>query len=247
MWCIGPVSSVNVSDRDKCGRGGGGESDACLKWLDCQEQGSVVYACLGSICGLTAAQMAEVGLGLEASGKPFVWAVRGGERSQGLAAWMEEEGGFSERTRGRGHVVRGWAAQLAILSHPAVGAFLTHCGWNSTVEGLSAGVPLVTCPLFAEQFLNEKLVVEVLGVGVSAGVESAVRWGAEESAGLVVKRDNVKTAVQTALDGGEEGSRRRDMARQLRHSAKTAIRHGGSSFRDMDSLIHFVRSFKQTE
>ncbi|KAH9671098.1 UDP-glycosyltransferase 73C6 [Citrus sinensis] len=86
------------------------------------------------ICGLATWQLLELGLGLEASSQPFIWVIRGGERSQGLEKWIQEEG-LEERAKGRGFIIRGWAPQVLLLSHRAIGGFLTHCGWNSTLEG----------------------------------------------------------------------------------------------------------------
>ncbi|KAA8516601.1 hypothetical protein F0562_016893 [Nyssa sinensis] len=196
VWCIGPVSACNKSNLDKAERGKkpSADEEQCLKWLDTWEPNSVVYACLGSICGLTASQLKELGLGLEASNRPFIWVIRGGEKSQDLEKWILEER-FEERNKGRCLLIQGWAPQILILSHPSIGALLTHCGWNSTLEGVCAGVPILTCPLFAEQFINEKLVVEVMGIGVSVGVEAAVAWGLEEKSGMVMKRENVKKAI----------------------------------------------------
>ncbi|MED6203317.1 UDP-glycosyltransferase, partial [Stylosanthes scabra] len=107
---------------------------------------------------------------MEATNKPFIWVIRDGKHLQELENWIKEEG-FEERNKDKGLIIRGWAPQVLILSHPAIGGFVTHCGWNSTLEGITAGVPMITWPLFADQFLNEKLVTHVLKVGVSLGVE----------------------------------------------------------------------------
>ncbi|POO01807.1 UDP-glucuronosyl/UDP-glucosyltransferase [Trema orientale] len=245
VWCIGPVSGYNQSELDKGERGEMASIDVnqCLKWLDSWEPGSVIYACLGSICGLKPWQLKELGLGLEASNRPFIWVIRGGERSEDLEKWISEER-FEDRTNGRGLVINGWAPQLLILSHPAIGGFLTHCGWNSTLEGIGAGVPLLTCPLFAEQFFNEKLVVEVLKTGVSVGVEAAVTWGLEDKAGLVMKRDDVKKAIDEVMNKGEEAEERRKKARELGEMAKRAVEEGGSSHHNMEMLIQYVRATK---
>ena len=242
VWCIGPVSGYNKSELDKVERGEMASIDVnkCLKWLDSWEPGSVIYACLGSICGLKPWQLKELALGLEASSSPFIWVIRGGEKSEGLEKWIFEER-FEARTNGRGLVIHGWAPQLLILSHPAIGGFLTHCGWNSTLEGVSAGVPLLTCPLFAEQFFNEKLVVEVLGIGVSVGVEAAVTWGMEDKSGLVMKREDVKKAINKVMDKGEEAEERRKKAREIGEMAKRAIEEGGSSYLNMEMLIQYVK------
>lgn len=245
VWCIGPVSACNKSEFDMTDRGQEmatkKDVNGWLKWLDSWEPGSVIYACLGSICGLKPWQLKELGLGLEASEKPFIWVIRGGEKySEGIEEWLLEEG-FEERTSGRGLVIRGWAPQVLILSHPSIGGLLTHCGWNSTLEGVHAGVPLLTCPLFAEQFVNEGLVVDVLGVGVRVGVEAAVTWGLEDKAGLVIKREGVKKAVEKVTEHGEEAMERRNKARELGKMAQMAIEDGGSSYLNMERFIQFVK------
>lgn len=177
VWCVGPVSLLNKDNLDKVERGNKASIDEhqCLKWLDSREPCSVLYACLGSICNLIPSQLIELGLGLEATNKPFIWVIREGNRTEELKNWMLEYG-FEERTKERGLVIRGWAPQMLILSHQAVGGFLTHCGWNSTLEGVCAGVPMVTWPLFGDQFFNEKLVVQVFKVGLRVWVEIFVKW-----------------------------------------------------------------------
>nr|AKA44605.1 UGTPg31 [Panax ginseng] len=243
IWCIGPVSASNKLILDKAERGSFAPTEneiQCLEWLHLQEPNSVVYACLGSISGLTASQLVELGLGLEASKRPFIWVIRGGERSKELERWIKQER-FEERTKGRGLLVRGWAPQLLILSHSSTGGFLTHCGWNSTLEGVSAGKPIIACPLFAEQFYNEKLVVKVLGTGASVGVEAAVTWGMEDQFGLVMKRENVEKAIQEVMDKGVEAEERRKRAREFGDMAKRAIEEGGSSYLNIRSLIQHVK------
>ncbi|KAM7474130.1 hypothetical protein LguiB_021373 [Lonicera macranthoides] len=96
-------------------------------------------------------------MGLEASNQPFIWVVR---RSINEDENMWLPVGFEERTKGCGLIIRGWAPQLLILDHRAIGSFVMHCGWNLTLEGVCAGLPMVTWPLFAEQFYNEKVVVK---------------------------------------------------------------------------------------
>ncbi|KAL0309646.1 UNVERIFIED_CONTAM: UDP-glycosyltransferase 73C5 [Sesamum radiatum] len=237
VWCIGPVSLCNKDSLDLAERGNRAavNEQNCLKWLDSHEPGSVVYASLGSLARLTVQQMTELALGLEESNRPFIWAL-GGDKSGALEGWISEKG-FEERTKNRGLLIRGWAPQLLILSHQATGGFLTHCGWNSTVEGISAGVPMVTWPLFADQFCNEKLVVEVLRIGVSIGAEVPVKWGEEEKVGVVVKKDDVKKALGLVMDEGEEGKERRRKARKLGEMANKAIEEGGSSHVNMTLLI----------
>ncbi|XP_065855578.1 UDP-glycosyltransferase 73C6-like [Euphorbia lathyris] len=232
VWCIGPVS-LNNSDLIE-------QPDECLKWLDEQQSGSVIYACFGSLCNLVTLQLIELALGLEASNRPFLWVIRGGGKSIGLEKWMEEEG-FEERTKGRSFIIRGWAPQLAILSHVGIGGFLTHCGWNSTLEAISAGVPMITWPLFADQFSNEKLVVEMLKIGVKVGVEVMLAWGEEEEIGVVVKKEDVRKAILKLMDVGEEGEERRRRAKEFSVKAKIAVEENGSSYLNLKLLIEDIR------
>ncbi|VAI21921.1 unnamed protein product [Triticum turgidum subsp. durum] len=132
-------------------------SPGCIDWLDSKPDRSVVYVCFGSLAPVSDAQLRELALGLEASGRPFLWVVRAEE-------WAPPEG-REERVRDRGLMVTTWAPQTAILGHQAVGAFVTHCGWNSVLETVAAGVPVLTWPLVFEQFITERLVTEVLGIG----------------------------------------------------------------------------------
>ncbi|KAL3642633.1 hypothetical protein CASFOL_013448 [Castilleja foliolosa] len=135
VWSIGPVSLCNEDESDKAERGDKASIDEheCLKWLDLQKLSSVIYACLGSLSSLAASQLGELGLGLEASDRPFIWVVR--NASDEFKKWLDEER-FEERVRKRGLLIHGWAPQVLILPHPSVGGFLTHCGWNSTLEGV---------------------------------------------------------------------------------------------------------------
>ncbi|KAF5941361.1 hypothetical protein HYC85_022528 [Camellia sinensis] len=240
VWCIGPLSLCNKDNLDKAQRGNKAAIDEnkCLMWLDEQEPGSVVYVCLGSLGRLTPPQLIELALGLEGTKRPFVWVIRGGGNEGEIEKWVEEDG-FEERTKGRGLLIRGWAPQLLILSHWAVGAFLTHCGWNSTLEGVCAGVPLITWPMFAEQFLNEKLVVQILEIGVSVGVEKVGNIFGEDKCKKLVERETVEEVVEKVMDEGIEGEERRKRAKVLGEMAKRVI-EGGSSYLNMKLLIEDV-------
>ncbi|XP_028777125.1 UDP-glycosyltransferase 73C5-like [Neltuma alba] len=241
MWCIGPVSLINKSYQDKAERGNKASIDEfrCMKWLDLQKSNTVIYACLGSLCNLTWSQLTELGLALEASNRPFIWVIREGNESKELNKWIEEYG-FEERTKARGLVIRGWAPQVLILSHPAIGGFITHCGWNSTLEAICGGVPMVTWPLFGDQFCNEKLVVQILQVAVSVGVESPMIWGEENKIGVLVKKEDIEKAIDKLMDETEEGEERRRRARKLAEMAKNAVEEGGSSYSNVDLLIQDI-------
>ncbi|KAL8245198.1 hypothetical protein R6Q59_011456 [Mikania micrantha] len=245
VWCIGPLSLCHKDESDKIQRGNKPSINKheCLKWLDSQENGSVIYACLGSISRVEPTQLVELALALEASKRPFIWVVRAGHKTEKIEEWINEEG-FVERTKDRGLLIRGWAPQLLVLSHPAIGGFLTHCGWNSTLEGVCAGVPLVTWPQFQEQFYNEKLVVQVLRIGVSVGAQKTVLWGDEDKSGEVVTSKEFIKAIEMVMEDGEEGEERRKRAKELSKMANKALEEGGSSHRNITRLIE---DFKNQE
>lgn len=238
VLCIGPVSLCNEELLEKSNRGSKASIDEhfCMKWLDSMKPNSVVYACFGSLCHISFPQLKEIGLGLEESNFPFIWIIRGQNYSAEVEKWLSEEG-FQERVQGRGLIIRGWAPQVLILSHPSVGGFLTHCGWNSTLEGVSAGVPMITWPMFAEQFYNENFIVNVLEIGVRIGVKVGMKSGEEEA---MVKRDSVKKAIEKVIGEEEEMKLRRERAQKLGKMAMEAMLDGGSSYKNITLLIQDV-------
>ncbi|CAL5194102.1 unnamed protein product [Lathyrus oleraceus] len=244
VWCIGPVSLSNTDNLDKVQRGHNNKNTSVdewihLKWLDSQKQESVIYACLGSLCNLTPPQLIELGLALEATKRPFIWVIREGNHLEELEKWIEESG-FEGRINGRGIVIKGWAPQLLILSHPSVGGFLTHCGWNSTIEAICAGVPMVTWPLFADQFLNEILVVLIVKVGVQIGVKSPMKWGKEEETSVLVKKEDIEKGIESLMNETSESQERRKRIREFGEMAKKAVEKGGSSHSNVTLFIQDI-------
>ncbi|KAL9235928.1 hypothetical protein vseg_010649 [Gypsophila vaccaria] len=240
VWCVSPVSLCSRDDLDTSDRGNKSAitRDQCLKWLDLQNPNSVVYACLGSLCNLAASQMMELAFGLEASKWPFILILRGGYDSHKLDKLMNVDG-YEERVEGRGLIIRGWAPQVLILSHFSVGGFLTHCGWNSTLEGLTAAVPMVTCPMFAEQFLNEEYVVTVLKVGTRVRKLVSIQ-GEVETEISEVKRDEVRRAVELVMNEEGEGKEMRARAMRFGQMARKAVDDKRSSEIDLRSMIQEV-------
>ncbi|XP_006367260.2 UDP-glycosyltransferase 73C5-like, partial [Solanum tuberosum] len=236
---IGPVSLCNKEKHDKAERGNKASIDEhkCLNWLDSWEQASVLFVCLGSLSRLSTSQMVELGLGLQSSKRPFIWVVR--HMSDEFEKWLVEED-FEERVKGQGLLIHGWAPQVLILSHPSVGAFLTHCGWNSSLEGITAGVAMITWPMFAEQFINERLIVNVIKTGVKAGTESPVMFGEEEKLGKQVSKDDIKKVIEEVMGEEMEGEMRRKRAKELGEKAKRAVEEGGSSYLNLTQLIQDV-------
>ncbi|XP_022880689.1 putative UDP-rhamnose:rhamnosyltransferase 1 [Olea europaea var. sylvestris] len=128
-------------------------------WLDNQNKRTVVYVALGSEVTPSQDQLNELALGLELSGVPFFWALRKPSGS-GESYSVVLPDGFEERIQGRGMVWKSWAPQLKILSHDSVGAFLTHCGWSSFIEGLAFGLPLIALPFLVDQGLNARVIAD---------------------------------------------------------------------------------------
>ncbi|BFG41882.1 hypothetical protein CerSpe_281560 [Prunus speciosa] len=240
-WHIGPLSLCNSDNEEKAYRGKEASIDEheCLKWLDSKKPNSVVYVCFGSVAKFNNSQLKEIAIGLEASGVEFIWVVRKGKDDcdVGEEDWLPE--GFEESMEGKGLIIRGWAPQVLILDHVAVGGFVTHCGWNSTLEGIAAGLPMVTWPVSAEQFYNEKLVTQVLKIGVGVGAQ---KWWMKV-VGDCVKREAIEKAV-TQIMVGEEAEEMRSRAKGLAKQARRAIEKGGSSHSDLNALIEELSSHR---
>ncbi|XP_007042483.2 PREDICTED: LOW QUALITY PROTEIN: scopoletin glucosyltransferase [Theobroma cacao] len=230
-WHIGPVSQCNRGTEEKAERGNEASIDEqeCLKWLDSKKPKSVVYVSFGSTTNFAAAQLMEIAMGLEASGQQFIWVVRKKKNKEEKEDWLPE--GFEKKMEGKGLIIRGWAPQMLIPDHEAVGGFVTHCGWNSTLEGVTAGVPMVTWPLSAEQFLNEKFVTDVLKIGIVVGIQQSVKM-----LGNFVKRETIQKAVKEIM-AGDRAHEMRKKAKALGEMAKTAVEKGGSSYTDLGDLI----------
>lgn len=237
-WHIGPVSLCNRDREDKARRGKNasiGEHD-CIDWLNSRKPNSVIYVCFGSLSLFSAAQLLEIATGLENSEQQFIWVVRKEKKEEELEKWLPE--GFEKRMEERGLTIRGGAPQVLILDHEAVGGFVTHCGWNSLLEGVTAGVPMITWPLFAEQFYNEKLITDILKIGVAVGAQ---KWTSRtDEYEVSVERREIEKAVRQLMVS-EEADEMRSRARALGNAAKKAVEEGGSSCGNLDSLLEELR------
>jgi abscisate beta-glucosyltransferase len=245
-WLVGPVSLYNRSLEDKKERGKQPTMDvqSCLNWLNSKKPNSVLYISFGSIARLHMKQIKEIAYGLEASDQSFIWVVgkiinSSKEEETCIENWVLD--GFEERMKeiDKGLIFRGWAPQLLILEHEAIGGFLTHCGWNSTLEGVCAGVPMITWPLSAEQFTNEKLVTDVLRIGVQVGSRE---WSWDEERKELVGREKVEFAVKKLMVKSEEVEEMRQRVRHIAENAKKAVVEGGTSYGDIDSLIQELKT-----
>ncbi|XP_008792148.3 UDP-glycosyltransferase 73E1-like [Phoenix dactylifera] len=239
IWAVGPLCLYDKDLDSKAARGNKSAIDyhRVLGWLESRKPKSVLYASFGSLVRTHPRQLIEIGCGLEASNQPFIWVIKDAERTPEVDRWLSE--GFEERVSARGLVIKGWAPQVVILSHPAIGGFMTHCGWNSLMEAVSAGVPMITWPYFGDQFVNEKLVVDVLGIGVAIGVKVPFPYLKEDSP-PAANRDDIEKAVSRLMDEGEEGDERRKRAKELAGKAVRAMEGGGSSTENIARLIQYT-------
>ncbi|XP_047078822.1 scopoletin glucosyltransferase-like [Lolium rigidum] len=230
-WLVGPVALAADSRDASAATGGDDIAESCLRWLEEKPAGSVVYVSFGTLTTFSPAELAEIARGIDLSGKNFLWVISGTESS---SEWMPE--GVAELLAhdDRGFIIRGWAPQTLILKHSALGGFVTHCGWNSVLEAVSAGVPMVTWPRYGDQFHNEKLVVEVLKVGVSVGArDSAAAIDTHEVIGAEV----ITASIKRLMDDSVEGNALRKKVQELRTMATKALEKGGSSYNDVGRLM----------
>ncbi|KAG4982215.1 hypothetical protein AAZX31_10G058400 [Glycine max] len=245
VWCVGPLSLTNKDDWDKVGRVSKSpnaseiETNQYMKWLSSWPQSSVIY--VGSFCPVEPKVLIEIGLGLEATKRPFIWDLKGIYRRDEMERWLSEER-FEVRVKDKGILIRdNWLPQVSILSHRAVGAFFTHAGWISTLDAICAGVPLVILPVSAvEMFYNEKLLSQVAEIGVTMRTEIAIHCGGKDKYGECVrevKKDSVKEAIEKVMRKGGDHEKRREKAKKYADMAKKTIEEGGSSYHNMSMLI----------
>ncbi|EFJ28921.1 hypothetical protein SELMODRAFT_231443 [Selaginella moellendorffii] len=208
------------------------EELGCLEWLDSRPEGSVLYISFGSLAVLTQEQFMELALGVESSGISFLWVIRPAFLPQGDLPTMEFFQGFRDRmVAEKRSIIVPWTPQKRVLSHASIGAFLTHCGWNSIVESVWSGVPMLGWPCHSDQNLNLRLPVESKGIGARVACSSRRTE--------VVHRERVRAVVRKAIeDGGEV----RGAVRELRDLAVAAVVEGGSSNRDMATFLERLRS-----
>ncbi|KAJ8758797.1 hypothetical protein K2173_000518 [Erythroxylum novogranatense] len=221
-WCLGPLFLYDKMKKVERSINQN-HSSFITQWLDDQvSPDSVIYVSFGTQADVSDNQLDEVAFGLEQSGFGFVWVVR--SRTWTLTTDVKEN------LRGRGLIIRDWVDQREILSHRATGGFLSHCGWNSVLESITAGVPILAWPMIAEQPLNARLIADGLGAGLS--LNKFQNQGTE----TVVSRDAICEAVRELM-GGEEGNKARERAQALGRVARRAVQIGGSSDSTLNKLV----------
>uniref|UniRef100_A0A1J3JZ60 UDP-glycosyltransferase 87A2 n=1 Tax=Noccaea caerulescens TaxID=107243 RepID=A0A1J3JZ60_NOCCA len=189
-----------------------------IKWLDQQPERSVLYISQGSFLSVSEAQMKEIVAGVKQSGVRFLWVARGGESK------------LKEALEGSSGDVVSWCDQLRVLCHRGVGGFWTHCGFNSTLEGIYSGVPMLAFPLFWDQILNAKVIVEDWRVGM--------RIERRKRTEVVIARDEIEGVVKRFMDReSEEGKEMRRRACDLSEISRGAVEERGSSNANIDAFM----------
>uniref|UniRef100_A0A2N9I7M5 Glycosyltransferase n=1 Tax=Fagus sylvatica TaxID=28930 RepID=A0A2N9I7M5_FAGSY len=218
-WSLGPLCLV---EQPKI-RTEPNNKPIWVQWLDKKlDKGSpVLYIAFGTQAEISPAQLKEIAIGLEESKVNFLWMIR--------KSASEISDGFEERVKDRGIVVREWVDQREILMHESVKGFLSHCGWNSVLESICAGVPILAWPMMAEQPLNARMVVEEIKVGLRVETcDGSVRG--------FVKWEGLEKMVRELMEG-EKGKEVRKKIMELAVMAKKAVEEGGSSKCTLDLLI----------
>lgn len=194
-------------------------------WISNKPPRSVVYVAFGSISNLCEKQIEELSWGLKNSNYYFLWVIRESGQINLPKTFLEDLGE-------KGCVV-GWSPQVRMLANEAVGCFLTHCGWNSTIEALSLGMPMVAMPQWTDQPPNAKLVEDVWKVGIRVNVDEKG----------IVPRDEIECCIKEVMEGAK-GEEMRKNAKKWRELAIEAVSEGGSSDKNIDELVSKILKFK---
>ncbi|RAL53275.1 hypothetical protein DM860_006947 [Cuscuta australis] len=206
------------------------EKEEVYEWLDSQPESSVVFLCFGSVGFFPEEQLNEIAHALEDSKQRFVWAMRPPHE----VSWLEL---FLRRTEGgQGKVVVSWAPQAAILGHPAVGGFVSHCGWNSILESIWFGKPIAAWPIYGEQQANAFHVVGEIGVGVGIKMDYKMEYPNKVS-NTLVRAKEIEMGIESLMDPTNPI---RLKAGEMKERSRLALMKGGSSHTSLERFFHQV-------
>ncbi|MED6149110.1 hypothetical protein PIB30_059340 [Stylosanthes scabra] len=238
IYPIGPL--IREAKRQNCDDE---NRNYVIDWLDKQEEESVIYVSLGSGYTMSHEQIKEMALGLELGGKKFVWSLRPPSTKAGYGNYLTagedtESNGIPKsqasvrafpdefyKIQNQGLVVMDWAPQLEILKHSSIGGFLSHCGWNSILESVSSGVPIVGWPLFADQLMSAELMAKEIGIGIRLNVNQSTK---------VVGSEEIGKSIWKIMDKEDiEGCAMRKRVKELKQIAEKSWSQDGPSFCEM--------------
>ncbi|KDP38845.1 hypothetical protein JCGZ_05002 [Jatropha curcas] len=231
MYPVGPILNV--------GSDGSSKQQEIMEWLDDQPPSSVVFLCFGSWGSFDEDQAKEIAYALEHSGHRFLWSLRRPPPTGKMESPSEYENpqevlpeGFLDRTAKIGKIV-GWAPQAAILAHQAIGGFVSHCGWNSTLESIWYGVPIAAWPMYAEQQFNAFEMVIELGLAVE------IKMDYRKESKIIINSDEIERGIRCLM---EQDSEKRKKEKEMSERSRMALMEGGSSYIWLDCLMKDVMS-----
>lgn len=241
IYTAGQILNVQIKQKSE-------PHDNLIQWLDLQPDSSVVFLCFGSFGSFSNEQVKEIANAIERSRQRFLWSLRrppgeGKIESPGEYDNFEHvlPEGFLNRTSEIGKVM-GWAPQVTVLSHPAVGGFVSHCGWNSTLESIWYGVPMATWPLYAEQQVNAFKMVKELEMAVEVKMDYRKDFPyAEGVSSEILGADLIQQSIKSLMDPQNEI---RKKVMEMKEKSRMALKEGGSSY---SSLQCFVRNLLATD
>ncbi|XVF81611.1 hypothetical protein PTKIN_Ptkin15bG0169000 [Pterospermum kingtungense] len=225
FYLVGPVLDLRGHSSELCDKVQG---DEIMKWLDNQPQSSVIFLCFGSMVDMDdEPQVVEIAKGLEQCGYRFLWSLRIQSNCTNLEQILPE--GFLKRTQGRG-LVCGWVPQIEVLAHKSIGGFVSHCGWNSILESIWYGVPILTWPMHSEQQLNAFEMVKALGLAVEMRLD--YKLGESD----MVMADEICKAIKCLMDGDSEVKKR---VKKMGQASREAVskNNNGTSYTSYGQLI----------
>ncbi|CAK9147440.1 unnamed protein product [Ilex paraguariensis] len=202
------------------------EDTNCIEWLDKQAPRSVIYVSFGSLTIMDKKDLIEMAWGLANSGQPYLWVIRPGSVSGSELTELLPEG-FEEKVGERSCIVK-WAPQKEVLAHGAVGGFWSHCGWNSTLESISEGVPMICKPCFVDQKVNARYLSYIWKVGLEMENDS--------------ERGDIERAIRRLMVD-KEGDEMRQRAIDMKDKIEACVQKGGSSYSSLNNLQEFILSF----
>ncbi|KAJ4828994.1 hypothetical protein Tsubulata_931724 [Turnera subulata] len=239
VFPVGPILNLKGNGQDGLNNNSS-KFKEIMQWLDDQPPSSVVFLCFGSMGSFDVEQVKEIASALENSGHRFLWSLRKPPPKGKMESPTDYSDprdalpdGFLDRTADVGRVI-GWAPQVDVLAHPSVGGFVSHCGWNSTLESIRCGVPIAAWPIYAEQQLNAfHLVVELgLGVEIKLGYRKDERHKPP-----IVNASDIERGIRSLMDRNDQRIKLLD---EMSKYSKEALEDGGSSYNTMGCLIQKI-------
>ncbi|XP_047070549.1 putative cis-zeatin O-glucosyltransferase [Lolium rigidum] len=232
LFAVGPLNPL----LDASARTPGKTRHKCMDWLDAQPPASVLYVSFGTTSSFRGEQIAEMAAALKGSKQRFIWVLRDADRADiftesGVMQQAKLMSEFTKDIKGTGLVITGWAPQLEILAHGSTAAFMSHCGWNSTLESLSHGKPILAWPMHSDQLWDAELLCKFLKAGL------LVRpW---EKHDQVVPAEAIQEVIEKAMLS-ENGMAMRQRAKELGEAVRASMAEGGSSSTHMDEFVAYI-------